>query len=183
MLQRLLAAFCHSRNIPWQFKGSYIWAHKTWKQWTRIYFHKILRSSRRNSNGNWSIWAWIPEPVYHLAFKNYNSKNRLWIAQSKFRAKFSTKKNDWTLESRSWTHGWLQWLQTKSRGFLQRQKVIDSYRVKESQYLMKTDCHFNSFFVLKTPKTPVFVFITEILWQIFWRDNSRSLFDVVKNFS
>jgi hypothetical protein len=24
MLQRLLAAFCHSRNIPWQFKGSYI---------------------------------------------------------------------------------------------------------------------------------------------------------------
>ena len=29
--------------------------------------------------------------------------------------------------------------------------------------------HFNSCFVLKTTKTPLFVFITEILWQIFWR--------------
>ena len=41
--------------------------------------------------------------------------------------------------------------------------------------VMKTGCHFNSFFVLKTPKT-VFVFVTEILWQFFWCDNCRSVF-------
>ena len=40
--------------------------------------------------------------------------------------------------------------------------------------------HFNSRFVLKTTKTPVFVFITEILWRTFWRNKWWSVFDVVK---
>ena len=40
--------------------------------------------------------------------------------------------------------------------------------------------HFNSRFVLKTTKTLVFVFITEILWQTFWCNNWRSVLDVVK---
>ena len=40
--------------------------------------------------------------------------------------------------------------------------------------------HFNSRFVLKTTKTSVFVFITEILWQTFWHNKWRSVFDVVK---
>ena len=39
--------------------------------------------------------------------------------------------------------------------------------------------HFNSRFVLKTTKTPGFVFITEILWRNKW----RSVFDVVKDYS
>ena len=43
--------------------------------------------------------------------------------------------------------------------------------------------HFNSHFVLKTTKTPVFVFITKILWQTFWRNKWRSVFDVVKESS
>ena len=33
---------------------------------------------------------------------------------------------------------------------------------------------------MKTPKTPVFVFITGILWRTFWHNNWRSVFDVVK---
>ena len=41
--------------------------------------------------------------------------------------------------------------------------------------------HFNLRFVLKTTKTPVFVFITEILWQKFWRNKWQSIFNVVKN--
>ena len=40
--------------------------------------------------------------------------------------------------------------------------------------------HFNSRFVLKTTKTPVFVIITEIIWWIFWRNKWRSLIDVVE---
>ena len=40
--------------------------------------------------------------------------------------------------------------------------------------------HFNSCFVLKTTKAPLFVFITEILWWTFWRNNWRSVFDVLK---
>ena len=40
--------------------------------------------------------------------------------------------------------------------------------------------HFNSYFVLKTTKTPLFVLITEILWRTFWCNNWRSVFDVVK---
>ena len=40
--------------------------------------------------------------------------------------------------------------------------------------------HFRSCFVLKTTKTQLFVFITEILWQTFWRNNWQSIFDVVK---
>ena len=40
--------------------------------------------------------------------------------------------------------------------------------------------HFNSRIVLKTTKTPVFVFITEILLQTFWNDKWRSVLDVVK---
>ena len=35
--------------------------------------------------------------------------------------------------------------------------------------------HFNSRFVLKTTKTPVFIFITEILWRTFWHNNWRSI--------
>ena len=46
--------------------------------------------------------------------------------------------------------------------------------------LFPKNWHFNSRFVLKTTKTPVFVFITEIRWQTFWRDKWRSVFDVVK---
>ena len=40
--------------------------------------------------------------------------------------------------------------------------------------------HFNSHFVLKTTKTPVFVFITEIFWRTFWRNNWQSMFDIVE---
>ena len=40
--------------------------------------------------------------------------------------------------------------------------------------------HFNSRFVLKTTKIPVFVFFTEILWQTFWRNKWWSIFDDVK---
>ena len=34
-------------------------------------------------------------------------------------------------------------------------------------------------FVWKITKTPTFVFITEILWLTFWRNNWQSVFDVV----
>ena len=40
--------------------------------------------------------------------------------------------------------------------------------------------HFYSSFVFKTTKTSLFVFITEILWWTFWRNNWWSVFDVVK---
>ena len=40
--------------------------------------------------------------------------------------------------------------------------------------------HFKSCLVLKTTKTPLFVFITEILWQTFWRNKWQSVFDFVK---
>ena len=43
--------------------------------------------------------------------------------------------------------------------------------------------HFNSCFVLKTTKTAVVVFITEILWQTFWSNKWRSVFDAVKDYS
>ena len=43
--------------------------------------------------------------------------------------------------------------------------------------------NFNSLFVLKTTNTPVFIFITEILWQTFWRNKWWSVFDVVKDSS
>ena len=40
--------------------------------------------------------------------------------------------------------------------------------------------HLNSRFVEKTTKAPVFVFITEIIWRTFWRNNWRSMIDVVE---
>ena len=38
------------------------------------------------------------------------------------------------------------------------------------------------FLTLYKTSANVFVFITEILWRTFWRDNWRSVFDVVQNF-
>ena len=43
--------------------------------------------------------------------------------------------------------------------------------------------NFSSRFVLKTTKTPVFAFTTEILWRTFLRNKWQSIFDVVKDFS
>ena len=43
--------------------------------------------------------------------------------------------------------------------------------------------HFNSRFFLKTTKTPVFVFITEIFWRTFWRNNWQSIIGVVERLS
>ena len=43
------------------------------------------------------------------------------------------------------------------------------------------NCHFNLPFVLKTAKTPVFVFITEILWRTFWHNKWQSIYDILKN--
>ena len=40
--------------------------------------------------------------------------------------------------------------------------------------------HSNSRLVLKTTKTAVFVFLTEIIWRTFWRNNWRS---IIKFFS
>ena len=45
---------------------------------------------------------------------------------------------------------------------------------------LQKNWHFRSCFALKTTKTPLFVFITEILWRTFWYNNWRSVFDVVK---
>ena len=50
--------------------------------------------------------------------------------------------------------------------FLQRQKRIVNYyakKVRQRISVIPENWHFNSRFVLKTTKTPVFVFITEIL--------------------
>ena len=65
-----------------------------------------------------------------------------------------------------------------SRGFLQRQKRIVIYYVKmfvkESQQWKQINSvflenwHFISDFVLKTTKTTMFVFFTEILCRTFW---------------
>ena len=43
--------------------------------------------------------------------------------------------------------------------------------------------HFNAHFVLKTTKSQVFVMITKIFWQTFWRNKWTSVFGVVKDSS
>ena len=50
---------------------------------------------------------------------------------------------------------------------------------KQTHSMFPENWHFNLRFVLKTIKTPVFVFITEILWRNFWNNRWRSIFDVV----
>ena len=49
--------------------------------------------------------------------------------------------------------------------------------------LRKLIWHFNTRFVLKTTKTQVFVMITEIFWQTFWRNKWRFIIDAVKDSS
>ena len=56
-------------------------------------------------------------------------------------------------------------------------------KVRQRISVIPENWHFNSRLVLKTTKTQVFVFITEILWPTFWRNNWRSIFDVVKRLS
>ena len=51
---------------------------------------------------------------------------------------------------------------------------------KQTHSMFPKNWHFNSRFVLKTTKTPMSVFITEIFWQTVWRNNWRFVFDVVK---
>ena len=78
-----------------------------------------------------------------------------------------------------------------SGGFLQSQKrnvlyydkkfVKESQRWKQIHSMFPENWHFNSCSVLKTTKTPVFIFITEILWWILWHNKWRSIFDILKN--
>ena len=66
----------------------------------------------------------------------------------------------------------------KSWSLLQRQKRIIIYllrqKVRQGISVIPENWHFYSRFVLKTTKTSVFVFITEILWRTFWRNKWRS---------
>ena len=66
---------------------------------------------------------------------------------------------------------------SKTDHHLLRQKVNQRISV------IPENCHFNSRFVSKTTKAPVFVFITEILWRTFWHYKWQSVFDVVKDSS
>ena len=74
---------------------------------------------------------------------------------------------------------------TYSKSLLHTTSKMDCHllrqRVRQRISVIPENWHFNSRLVLKTTKTPVFVFITEILWQTFWRNKWRSVFDVVKN--
>ena len=58
---------------------------------------------------------------------------------------------------------------SKTDHYLIRQKVCQ--RISG----IPENWHFNSRFVVKTTKAPVFVFITEIIWWTFWRNTLRSL--------
>ena len=64
---------------------------------------------------------------------------------------------------------------SKTDRHLLRQKACQRISV-----VIPENRNFNSLFVLTTAKTPVFVFITEILWQTVWRNNWRSVSDIVK---
>ena len=65
-------------------------------------------------------------------------------------------------------------------------QIISGMKTKTLEFSVKwyfknsSFWHFNSCFVLKTTKTQVFVLITEIFWQTFWRNNWRSIIDVVE---
>ena len=53
-----------------------------------------------------------------------------------------------------------------SRGFFTTSKSdchLLRQKIRQRISVMKTNWHFNSISVLKTPKIPVFIFITEIL--------------------
>ena len=66
-------------------------------------------------------------------------------------------------------------LKHNSRSFLQRHKVRQLISV------MKTNTGIFGVFKTKSELKWQFVFITEILWRIVWRNKWESLFDVVKN--
>ena len=51
---------------------------------------------------------------------------------------------------------------------LLRQKVHQRISVMKT-HMFRENCHFNSRFIIKTTKTSVLFFITEILWRTFWR--------------
>ena len=56
-------------------------------------------------------------------------------------------------------------------------------KIRQRISVIPENWRFNSRFVLKTTKTPVFVFITDILWQTFRRNKWQSVFDIVKDSS
>ena len=59
-------------------------------------------------------------------------------------------------------------------------RQLSQQKVRQRISVFPENWHFHSHFVLKTTKTPVFVFVTEILWGNFLFNNWQSFFDFVK---
>ena len=59
-------------------------------------------------------------------------------------------------------------------------RQLSQQKVRQRISVFPENWHFHSHFVLKTTKTPVFVFVTEILWGNFLFNNWHSFFDFVK---